>query len=74
MMIKLLLLLALATSLAAANQRPNVILILADDLGAKELSCYAGKDAKTGEARFKMMDADGDAAVTEAEFSKAVAK
>lgn len=30
-----------------AQQPPNVILILADDLGAKELSCYGNKQHKT---------------------------
>ena len=33
--------------LAAAETTPNVILILADDLGAKELSCYGSKKHRT---------------------------
>lgn len=33
--------------LAAADRPPNVILILADDLGAKELSCYGSTQHRT---------------------------
>ena len=31
----------------ARTNKPNVILILADDLGAKELSCYGNKEHQT---------------------------
>jgi arylsulfatase A len=31
----------------AAEPRPNIILILADDIGAKELSCYGNKEYRT---------------------------
>lgn len=33
--------------LAAEAKRPNLILILADDLGAKELGCYGNKEHRT---------------------------
>lgn len=33
----------LGTSFAEADKRPNVILVLADDLGPGDLSCYSGK-------------------------------
>ncbi len=36
-----------ASSFADAEQPPNIILILADDLGAKELSCYGSRQHKT---------------------------
>ena len=42
----LLFLLALCPLLSALG-KPNVILILADDLGAKELGCYGNKEHKT---------------------------
>ncbi len=38
---------ARAAAPAADAAKPNVILILADDLGAKELSCYGSKDHQT---------------------------
>ncbi len=36
----------LATSLSA--QKPNIIIIMADDLDSRQLSCYGGKNIKTG--------------------------
>ena len=36
-----------ASNLHAADPPPNVILILADDLGAKELSCYGSTRHRT---------------------------
>ena len=40
-------LLALAVSLVAKANQPNVILIMADDLGYKDLSCYGSEKQKT---------------------------
>ncbi|MHC5543234.1 hypothetical protein ACYOEI_33855, partial [Singulisphaera rosea] len=34
-------------TLSAAADRPNVLLIYADDLGYNELSCYGGKHVPT---------------------------
>ena len=34
-------------SIAAEKKRPNLIVIMADDLGAKELSCYGHKEHET---------------------------
>lgn len=36
-----------ALSASKANAKPNIIVILADDLGYGELGCYGGKDAPT---------------------------
>ncbi len=36
-----------ASTAAAAEKRPNLIVILADDLGAKELSCYGNEKHNT---------------------------
>ena len=38
---------AIAQQRAAPDAKPNVIVILADDLGASELSCYGGTEYKT---------------------------
>lgn len=32
---------------AAANSRPNIVVIMADDLDSRQLSCYGGKNLKT---------------------------
>ena len=34
---------ALSAAPLAADDRPNVVLVLADDLGRGDLSCYGGK-------------------------------
>ena len=31
----------------AAEQRPNIVIIMADDLDSRQLSCYGGKNLKT---------------------------
>lgn len=41
------LLLVLWVSAIAADQRPNILFILADDLGAVDLNCYGSKDLET---------------------------
>ena len=35
------------TSIAGAAQKPNIVFILADDLGYGDLACFGGKDVKT---------------------------
>ncbi|NLT70035.1 MAG: sulfatase-like hydrolase/transferase [Verrucomicrobiaceae bacterium] len=42
-MIRLFLLLALTSSFAFAETRPNVVVILADDMGFSDLGCYGGE-------------------------------
>src|SRR5688500_20238399 len=39
--------LILSAAFVAAADRPNIIFILADDLGYRELGCYGGKDVPT---------------------------
>src|SRR6478736_1298047 len=41
------LLLVCAASIAAAAEKPNIVLILTDDLGINDLSCYGRKDQAT---------------------------
>lgn len=48
---------AVARGTVVADQPPNVILILADDLGAKELSCYGSDRHRT--PRLDQMAAEG---------------
>ena len=43
----LLLLLLLSGSAAAAAERPNILLIMVDDLGPEWISCYGGRELKT---------------------------
>jgi arylsulfatase A len=45
--ISLICLLAMAASLVAKSEPPNVILMMADDLGYKDLSCYGSEKQKT---------------------------
>src|SRR3954466_39714 len=47
----------LSTSAFAAPRRPNVVLILADDLGWAELGCYGQKKIRT--PRLDRMAAEG---------------
>ncbi|HEX5155495.1 MAG TPA: sulfatase-like hydrolase/transferase [Parafilimonas sp.] len=43
----LLLILVFVTTILSAQRRPNIIYIMADDLGYADLSCYGRKDYKT---------------------------
>jgi arylsulfatase A-like enzyme len=52
-----LLLAAAAGSLSAADERPNIVLIFADDLGINDLSCYGRQDQRT--PRLDRMAAEG---------------
>lgn len=37
----------LSASLASADQKPNIVFILADDMGYSDLACYGAPDSKT---------------------------
>ncbi|HBH52305.1 MAG TPA: hypothetical protein DDY91_10470 [Planctomycetaceae bacterium] len=47
LLITLLLGMVYGTTLTAEERHPNIILVLADDLGAQELSCYGSERHKT---------------------------
>jgi arylsulfatase A-like enzyme len=49
--------LCIAGSLPAADERPNIVLIFADDLGINDLSCYGRQDQHT--PRLDRMAAEG---------------
>ncbi len=60
----------------ASPTRPNIILILADDLGAKELSYYGNREYKTPNLdrmasegmRFEKYDTNRDGSLSKEEF------
>jgi arylsulfatase A-like enzyme len=56
-LLSLLALLSLVSHLSAAEQRPNIVVILADDLGWADLSCYGSSFHET--PNFDALAAEG---------------